>query len=142
MTIAAILRGKGDKVFSIATGKTMSEAVALLAERRIGAVPVMDGDAVVGLLSERDLLYGIAREGPGLLDRRVEEVMTTPLLTVSPGDSILAALALMTKRRIRHLPVIDGGALVGIVSIGDLVKLRIDLIEADAEAMRHYIAGS
>jgi CBS domain-containing protein len=142
MTIAAILRAKGDEIISIAAGKTMKDVVTLLAERRIGAVPVMDGGQVVGIVSERDLVYGLAREGPALLDKPVEAVMTTPALTVSSGDSILAALALMTKRRVRHLPVVDGGAIVGFVSIGDLVKLRIDRIEAEAEAMRHYIAGN
>jgi CBS domain-containing protein len=142
MTIAAILRAKGDEIISIAAGKTMKDVVTLLAERRIGAVPVMDGGQVVGIVSERDLVYGLAREGPGLLDKPVEEVMTAPAFTVSPGDSILAALAMMTRRRIRHLPVVDGGAIVGFVSIGDLVKLRIDRIEAEAEAMRHYIAGN
>lgn len=142
MTIAAILRNKGDEVFSIASGKTVADAVALLAERRIGAAPVIDGGRVAGIVSERDVLYGLAREGGGLLERRVEEVMTAAPVTVAPDTPVLHALATMTRRRIRHLPVIDGAALVGFVSIGDLVKYRIDRIEAEADAMRSYIAGT
>jgi CBS domain-containing protein len=142
MTIAAILRNKGDEVFSIPAGRTVADVVALLAERRIGAAPVIEGGRVTGIVSERDILYGLAREGGALLDRRVEEVMTAAPVTVAPDTPVLHALATMTKRRIRHLPVIDGGALVGLVSIGDLVKHRIDRIEAEADAMRSYIAGN
>jgi CBS domain-containing protein len=142
MTIAAILQAKGGEVVSISADSRMREAVALLAEKRIGAVPVVKGGQVVGIVSERDVLYGLAREGAALLDRKVDEVMTAPAFTVAPDDSIIGALALMTLRRIRHLPVIEGGAMIGFVSIGDLVKLRIGRIEAEAEAMRHYIAGS
>ena len=142
MTVASILQAKGGEVVSVSANMRVSEAVALLAERRIGAVPVIDGDMVTGILSERDILYGIAREGAGLLDRAVGEVMTAPAVTVDPGTSILAALAMMTRRRIRHLPVVEDGRIAGFVSIGDLVKLRIDRIEAEADAMRTYIAGN
>ena len=139
MTIAAILSGKGQEVVSIEGDRTVAEAVALLAGRRIGAVPVMQGDTVAGIFSERDVIYGLEREGASVLQRRVSEVMTAPALTVGSGEAILAALALMTQRRVRHLPVVDGGRCVGFVSIGDLVKHRIDRIEAEAEAMRTYI---
>jgi CBS domain-containing protein len=142
MTIAAILQTKGAEVFSVAADGTIEDAVALLAGKRIGAAPVMRGGQVIGILSERDVLYGLAREGAALLARTVEEVMTAPAVTVSSDTTILSALALMTKRRIRHLPVVDGAAMIGVVSIGDLVKRRIDRIEAEADAMRHYIAGS
>ncbi|MBO9622300.1 MAG: CBS domain-containing protein [Sphingomonas sp.] len=139
MTIAAILGGKGHEVVSIDGDHKVSEAVALLATRRIGAVPVMQSGAVVGVFSERDVIYGLEREGAAALDRQVREVMTSPAITVDPGESVLAALALMTKRRVRHLPVLEGGRCVGIVSIGDLVKYRIERIESEAEAMRAYI---
>ena len=142
MTIAAILSGKGQDVVSISGDRTVAEAVAMLASKRIGAVPVMQGDAVAGIFSERDVIYGLEREGAGVMQRRVAEVMTAPALTVSPGESILGALALMTKRRVRHLPVVEGGRCVGFVSIGDLVKHRIDKIEAEAEAMRSYIQSA
>jgi CBS domain-containing protein len=139
MTIAAILGGKGRDVVSIGGDRTVSEAVALLASRRIGAVPVIDGDSVAGVFSERDVIHCLAKDADATLGKRVREVMTAPAITVAPDDSVLAALALMTRRRIRHLPVVESGRCVGIVSIGDLVKYRIERIESDAEAMRAYI---
>lgn len=139
MTIAAILSGKGKGVVSVTPVDTVRQAVALLAERRIGAVPVLDGDTVAGIFSERDVIYCLKDGDTDVLDRRVAEVMTAPAISVTPEDSVMGALSLMTRRRIRHLPVVDEGELVGFVSIGDLVKYRIDRIEADAEAMRTYI---
>ncbi len=142
MIIATILGGKGHDVVSVSADTTVAEAVRLLAARRIGAVPVFDGDAVLGIFSERDVIHSLEREGAAALDRRVSEVMTSPAITVRPDESILGALALMTQRRIRHLPVIEGGKCVGLVSIGDLVKHRIDHIESEAEAMRSYIQSA
>ncbi|PXA93148.1 hypothetical protein DMC47_22680 [Nostoc sp. 3335mG] len=139
MTIAAILSGKGSDVVSIAGDRTVAEAVALLAERRIGAVPVMDGDAVAGIFSERDVIHCLERYGTAALERTVSQVMTAPAITVTRDESILAALALMTRRRIRHLPVVERGECIGFVSIGDLVKYRIDRIESEANEMRAYI---
>ena len=139
MTIAAILGGKGHEVVSIDGDRTVAEAVTLLAGRRIGAVPVMAEGRVAGIFSERDVIHGLAREGAAALDRKVREVMTAPAITVAPDESVLGALALMTRRRVRHLPVVDGGTCIGFVSIGDLVKYRIDRIESEAEAMRAYI---
>ncbi|MBV9843267.1 MAG: CBS domain-containing protein [Sphingomonadaceae bacterium] len=139
MTIAAILESKGDEVIDVAGEASVGEAVALLAGRRIGALPVTEGGRVVGMFSERDVIYGLARDGGALLARSVREVMTAPAHTVTPDVPVLAALGLMTQRRVRHLPVVDGERLVGLVSIGDLVKMRIDRIEAEADAMRDYI---
>jgi CBS domain-containing protein len=142
MTVATILQTKGSEVVSLSPDASIREAVALLAARRIGAMPVLGPDgAVLGMLSERDILYGLARDGAGLLEARVGDAMSAPAVTVASDTPLLSALALMTKRRIRHLPVVDGSSLAGLVSIGDLVKLRIDRIEAEAEAMREYIAG-
>lgn len=139
MTIAAILDGKGDAVVSIPGTAKVGDAVAMLAGRRIGALPVMEGDAVAGIFSERDVIYALERIGAAALDRQVSDLMTAPAITVSPRDTVLGALSLMTRRRIRHLPVVDGTRLVGFVSIGDLVKYRIERIEAEADAMREYI---
>lgn len=139
MTIAAILEGKGHELVSIDSGATVAEAVELLARRRIGAIPVLAEGKVAGIFSERDVIYGLEREGEALLARRVGEVMTAPAITVAPDESVLGALALMTRRRIRHLPVLEDGRCIGLVSIGDLVKYRIERIEAEAEAMRAYI---
>lgn len=142
MTIAAILNGKGHDVLSISADSWVSEAVALLAERRIGALPVIDGDTVTGVFSERDVIYALAQDGAAALDRTVGDVMTAPPVTVAPKDAVLGALSLMTRRRIRHLPVIQDGSMIGLVSIGDLVKYRIERIEADAAAMRDYIQSA
>jgi CBS domain-containing protein len=139
MTFAAILGGKGHDVVSIDGDRTVGEAVQLLAERRIGAVPVIDDGRVAGIFSERDVIYAIGAEGAGVLERPVRERMTSPALTVAPGDAVLGALSLMTARRIRHLPVVEGERIIGFVSIGDLVKYRIDKIEGEASAMRTYI---
>ena len=142
MTIRAILQSKGNEVLSISSNASIADAVALLAEKRIGALPVIDGGKVCGIFSERDVLYGLAREGAKLLDQRVADVMISPAITVEPDSPVLSALSLMTRRRIRHLPVVDGETPIGFVSIGDLVKYRIDRIEAEAAAMREYIQSA
>lgn len=139
MTIAAILGDKGADLVSIAPDRSVADAVALLAERRIGAVPVLEGGRVVGMFSERDVIRCLQERGAVALDQPVSAVMTAPAVTVACDDAVLGALSLMTRRRIRHLPVVEAGTIVGIVSIGDLVKYRIDRIEAEARAMRDYI---
>jgi CBS domain-containing protein len=142
MTIQAILHTKGTDILSISGSATVADAVAILADKRIGALPVVDDGAVRGIFSERDVIYGLAREGADILTRKIAEVMISPAITVTPVDGVMDALALMTRRRIRHLPVIEGADLAGFISIGDLVKYRIDRIEADAAAMRDYIQGA
>ncbi len=139
MTISAILRDRDPAIQMIDGQSRLSEAMHVLANKRIGAMPVVDQGKVSGIISERDILYGLSREGPTVLDRLVREVMISPAITVDPETPVLSALSLMTLRRIRHLPVLQAGKLVGFVSIGDLVKYRIDKIEAEAMAMRDYI---
>lgn len=142
MTIAAILAGNRHPVITADGAMKVSEAIALLAEKRIGALPVMADGEVVGIFSERDVIYCLQTAGADALNRTVGEVMTAPAVTVGPGEKVYGALSLMTRRRIRHLPVLDEGAIVGFVSIGDLVKYRIDRIEEEAAAMRDYIQGA
>lgn len=142
MTIRAILHTKDGTILSVSGDATVADAIALLAEKRIGALPVVDDGSVRGIFSERDVVYGLAREGASFLARKVSEVMISPAITVDPDAGVMYALSLMTMRRIRHLPVIDQGEIAGFVSIGDLVKYRIDRIEADAAAMRDYIQAS
>jgi CBS domain-containing protein len=142
MTIAVILQGKGNAVVSIASDAPVRDAVALIADKRIGALPVIDGGRVTGVFSERDVIACLAEAGPDALDKSVGDVMTSPAVTVEPATPVLAALSLMTRRRIRHLPVLEGDSVIGVVSIGDLVKHRIDHIESEANAMRDYIQGS
>ena len=142
MTIAAILSGKGSDVATVPAGTSVRDAVALLADKKIGAVPVLDGGEISGIFSERDLVRCVADHGPEVLDRPVEQVMSSPVQTIDTRTPILAALATMTERRMRHLPVVEGGQIRGIVSIGDLVKHRIERIEAEADALRTYIQSA
>lgn len=142
MTIAAVLGTKGREVATIDAGTTLCEAAAELARRKIGALLVTEGGQVAGILSERDLIGCMAEHRSEVLERRVGEAMTVDLITVEVDTPVLAALALMTSRRVRHLPVTEGGAMVGIVSIGDLVKYRMERIEAEADAMRAYIQNA
>lgn len=142
MTVAAILGRKGHEVIRLAQDMTVAQAVGLLAERRIGCLPVVADGAVVGIVSERDIVRALGAEGGGVLESPVSRVMTGPVVTIAPDMPVMTALSLMTQRRIRHLPVLEKGAMVGFVSIGDLVKYRIDAIEAEAEAMRAYIQTS
>lgn len=142
MTIAHLIEGRSGPIITCSAGTKVSDAIALLAEKRIGALPVVDGDAVVGIFSERDVIYCLHSDGPEMLGHAVGRAMTTPAVTVAPETEVLTALALMTKRRIRHLPVVRDGTMIGFVSIGDLVKSRIDRIESEAEAMRAYIQAA
>ena len=139
MTISTFLERKGREVVSLDVGTSVRDAVGLLAGRRIGAVPVTRDGEVAGIFSERDVVYRLSTEGASILDKAVGDVMTAPAITVEPQTTVLAALSQMTRRRIRHLPVVEGGRLTGIVSIGDLVAYRLNRIEEEAEAMRIYI---
>ena len=142
MTISAILSNKGSEVATVAAGTSVREAVALLADRRIGAVPVLEAGSIRGIFSERDLVRCVCDHGSDVLDWPVDRVMSSPVETVDTQTPILAALATMTQLRMRHLPVVEDGQIRGIVSIGDLVKHRIERIEAEADALRTYIQSA
>ena len=142
MTIAAVLGSKGNQVETIEADASMFDAVRRLGEKRIGALLVMQAGRIAGIISERDVIYRLRDRGPEVLESRVSEAMTAPAITAESSTTVLSALALMTQKRIRHLPVVDGGQLKGIVSIGDLVKHRMERIEAEAEAMRAYIQSA
>jgi CBS domain-containing protein len=142
MTIASVLRDKGSAVDTIAADATLYDAVRRLGEKRIGALPVVESSRIVGIISERDIIYCLRDQGPDVLNSKVEQVMSSPAITADSEMSVLSALALMTQRRIRHLPIIEGGRLRGLVSIGDLVKHRMERIEAEADAMRQYIQSA
>ena len=139
MTIGRVIARREQDIVQCSPEISVREAAQLLAERRIGALPVTDQGEVVGIFSERDLLYCVAQEGEQVLGRQVREVMTSPAITVSPQTSVLEAFSLITRRRIRHLPVVQNGRMVAFVSIGDLVKHRLEEIENEAQAMREYI---
>lgn len=140
MTIAKIIEARAScDIISCDVATPVNEVITMLAGKRIGALPVLRDGRVAGIVSERDIIYRLAEEGPACLDGPVEAIMTSPAVTVEPSTRIDDALALMTKRRFRHFPVVDGEALVAFVSIGDLVKDKIDAVEHEAAALRDYI---
>jgi CBS domain-containing protein len=140
VTVAAILGQKSHSIITAQAGETLKGVCALLASHRIGAVVITDGSGgITGILSERDIVKAVARDGGGALDRPTADYMTRTVKTCRPSDTIADVMAWMTEGRFRHLPVVDGGRLVGVVSIGDVVKQRIATAEQEAEMMRSYI---
>ena len=140
MTVERIVSGKGHTVVTIASSQSLAEAARLLADRRIGAIVVVDGEAVVGILSERDVVRAIASKGCDALEERVAQYMTRKLVTCTMTTSIDSLMVLMTEGKFRHVPILEHGRLGGIVSIGDIVKHRIAEMEAEGQALRDYIA--
>ncbi len=139
MIIADILRSKGAAVLTIAPEASAAELAAVLAENRIGAVVVVERDRSIGIVSERDVVRGLNSEGAAVLDASVADLMTTELFTCEPADSVDRISVAMTERRIRHVPVLDGGELAGIVSIGDVVAARIRDLETARGQLESYI---
>jgi CBS domain-containing protein len=139
MLISEILRRKGSTVVTTGTGSTVSELVGMLSEHNIGAVVVIDGDRVVGIISERDVVRSLAELGTAVLDQTVADLMSTELVSSGPDDLVDDIAAQMTDRRIRHLPVLSGGKLVGIVTIGDVVAARIHELERTRGQLESYI---
>lgn len=140
MILEQILKEKGGQVFSIAESATLKEAADLLDSRRVGAMVILnEAGGVIGVISERDIVRNVARIGAAALKCSVGEVMTRNVVTARPRESLETAMDRMTDRRIRHLPVVEGGRLLGVVSIGDLVKWRIAEAHAEIEAVRSYI---
>ena len=141
MRIADVLRNKGNAVATVEPGATVSQLISELASHNVGALPVVDGGRIVGIVSERDVVRRLHAGGPALLEARVADIMTTEVTTCSPSDDVTDLAAVMTSRRFRHLPVVVEGELAGIVSIGDLVKARIDLLESERAQLQSYIVG-
>ena len=143
MKVSALLDRKGRTVHTTRDQTSAAEAAKTLVERRIGALLVVDDQGrAVGILSERDIVIGLAAKGGDLADVRVDALMTTDVVRCGPDDSVVQLMGKMTERRVRHLPVYDGDEIVGIVSIGDIVKNRIEEIEAEATALREYLVPS
>ncbi|MBW7838000.1 MAG: CBS domain-containing protein [Sphingomonadales bacterium] len=140
MLVKSILKGKGSDVVDIAPELTVLEATAVLRDKRIGAVLVRDkAKTIVGVLSERDIVRALANTGPEILKKKVCDLMTRQVVTCLPGDTVDHVMGLMTDKRIRHVPVVEGGKLLGIVSIGDVVKHKIAEAEMEAQALKKYI---
>lgn len=142
MNVATILKAKGSDVAMVDPDVTLAEVAKMLSERRIGALVVMHGRQLLGIISERDIVKSVAHSGAEALERPVRDVMTSRIVTCELNDSINELMDVMTEGRFRHLPVIDRGELVGIVSIGDVVKHRIAETVMETEAMRLYITNS
>ena len=142
MLVSQILRTKGDTVFTIKPAEEVGAVAELLHSRGIGALVVLDAERVAGIVSERDIVRAVASHGPGALKKPVSDYMTTNVLFAEPGETVDSLLSRMTDRRIRHLPVCKAERLVGIVSIGDLVKFKISEVEAEADGLKAYIAAS
>jgi CBS domain-containing protein len=143
MTIAAILKHKGHNVTKVVPTTTVTEVVQELTGRRIGAVLVIDAaDQLLGIVSERDIVASLATNGAGTLAMTAGQLMTRTLQTASPSTTVVEAMTMMTEGRFRHLPVLDHGELVGIISIGDVVKARIMQQEYEVDTLKAYVAGS
>lgn len=141
MNVAAILNAKGSNVVTVKPDTSVADVVRLLAEKRIGAVVVSAGGRrAQGILSERDIVGSLAAHGPLTLEKKAHELMTAHITTCSPQDQLADLMAVMTTKRIRHLPVIEDGLVCGIISIGDVVKWRVEEIEREADALRAYVA--
>ena len=139
MTVRAVLESKGYNIVTVEPSTTVRAAVKLLSERRIGAVLAMADERIAGILSERDIVRVLGERGAKILDEKVEAVMTRKVVTCRPVDTVAAIMEKMTEGKFRHLPVVDDGKIVGLISIGDVVKRRVMEYEREQEALRDYI---
>ena len=136
-----LLEGKGSAIFSIEPNKPVLEAIRMMADRTVGALLVMEGTQLVGIVSERDYARKVILKGRSSADTPVREIMNAPVITVAPGDSVNHCMKVMTDKRFRHLSVADNGRVIGVLSIGDLVKAVIDDQAEQLEQLQRYIAG-
>jgi CBS domain-containing protein len=139
MTVRSILNAKGHQIMSVEPDAKLSAAIRLLAEKKIGAVLVMNQSRLEGILSERDIVRVLGERGAGVLDEPVGQVMTRKVVTCKETDTVAELMEMMTTGKFRHLPVIDNGKVVGLISIGDIVKRRVQEYESEQEALRDYI---
>ena len=139
MTVRAVLGSKGHQVISVSPDAKLSAAVKILAERRIGAVMVMSGQKIEGILSERDVVRVLGERGAAVLEEPVRSVMTSKVITCHESDTVGAIVEIMTSGKFRHLPVVENDRIVGLISIGDMVKWRVAEYEREQEALQDYI---
>jgi len=140
MNVGHILDIKKQALVALDLDASVLDVAKMLGERRIGALPVIHGDKLVGIISERDIVRGLAIRGGGVLAENIEALMTKAVFTCSREDTVQYVMAMMTERRIRHVPVMEAGKVVGMISIGDVVKVRVEETEKEAEALKEYIA--
>jgi len=139
MRVADVLRGKGGAVVTIKPDATVTELLSGLADHNIGAMVVVGPDGLVGIVSERDVVRQLHAHGASVLSRPVEKIMTSVVSTASKSDTVDSLTLLMTENRVRHVPVLEDGKLIGIVSIGDVVKTRMEELESEHEQLQSYI---
>lgn len=140
-TVNQLLRVKGSQIYSVAPSDSVLRAIEIMATHHVGALLVMHQGTLVGIISERDYARKVILKDRSSRDTRVSEIMTAPAVTVAPSDTVHHCMELMTQRRFRHLPVVEGGRVVGMLSIGDLVKAVIEEQSAQIEQLERYIAG-
>ncbi|MEQ8816616.1 MAG: CBS domain-containing protein [Thalassobaculum sp.] len=141
MLVSDILKSKGNTVVSAPPSLPVADAARLLAEKRIGSILIMERDRVAGILSERDIVRTLANEGPSCLDGPVSRLMTEKVVTCTPGQTIADVMEMMTTGRFRHVPVVDDGRVAGMISIGDVVKWRLEEAQEEVRQMAAYVAG-
>lgn len=141
MLVADILKSKGNAVVTAPPSLPVSEAARLLADKRIGSILILDRATVAGILSERDIVRALATEGPSCLDGPVSGLMTRKVVTATPSQTISDVMEMMTTGRFRHVPVVEDGRVVGMVSIGDVVKWRLEEAQEEVRQMAAYVAG-
>ena len=141
MTVASILRHKTTETLTVTPETPLVDVATLLSRHRIGAVPVLEDGKLAGILSERDIIHCLARHGAGALDLKAADAMTRSVHTITAQTSVEAAMAAMTAGRFRHLPVLEDGRMVGIISIGDVVKARLDAQATEVDSLKAYVTG-
>jgi len=141
MRVSHLLARKGKDVWSVDADQPVLEAIQIMADRHVGALPVMRGGELVGLVSERDYARKVVLLGRSSAETFVWQIMSSPVVTVAPGESVRSCMEIMTERRIRHLPVVDGGAMIGMISIGDLVRAVIEEQANTIEQLEKFISG-
>jgi CBS domain-containing protein len=142
MNVGKILENKDSEIIALDESSSVMEVAKLLGERRIGAIPITKGKKLCGIISERDVVRGLAIRGGDVLDDNVKTLMTTSVVTCTTSESVQQLMVMMTERRIRHVPVIEKSTIIGMISIGDVVKERIQETEKEAEALKEYIASA
>jgi CBS domain-containing protein len=139
--VSGILAQKGSTVWSIAPNAMVFDAIALMADKNVGGLPVLENDKLIGIISERDYTRKVILKGKSSKETRVEEIMTRELVTAKPGDTVVDCMRVMTEKRVRHLPVIEGARMIGVLSIGDVVKWVISAQAATIDNLEQYISG-
>jgi CBS domain-containing protein len=140
--VSGILAQKGSTVWSIAPTAMVFDAIAMMADKNVGALPVVENNKLIGIISERDYSRKVILKGKSSRETRVEEIMTRQLVTAEPGDTVVDCMRVMTEKRVRHLPVIEGAQMIGVLSIGDVVKWLISAQAATIENLEQYISGA